>query len=264
MLQVHAHFYIQLGGTLEFLFFHAVHGQGLGDHVLSEELHRDTLRQLAALKDHATRLAMPVSVDLIGQSIKKLSAGVPPYDAVRLWANELSRVVKSELKQRVFLCLSPKEAGYYASAIGEGEPCFGQKVLDNFPGAEYDVNEAALCLALERSTACVLHLMRVLEIGLSALATHFGVDANHRNWENIIAEIEKEIRSISSNATKPPDWKKEEQHYSDVAKEFRYLKNAWRNHVVHVRNKYTPTEAETVFAHVREFIQHLAQGGLKE
>jgi len=106
-----------------------------------------------------------------------------------------------------------------------------------FPSAEYDVRQAARCLAMKCDTAAVLHLMRVLETGLGSLALHFSVSFEHRNWENIIADIEKAIKTISHGSDKPADWKSREKVFSDVAKEFRYIKNAWRNLPMHSREK---------------------------
>jgi len=40
---------------------------------------------------------------------------------------------------------------------------FGKKVAQAFGGAVEGISEAAGCLALERPTACIFHLMRALE-----------------------------------------------------------------------------------------------------
>ena len=48
---------------------------------------------------------------------------------------------------------------------------FGGKVDSAFPSAHHDIGEAGTCYATDRNTACVMHLMRVLELGLSAFAS---------------------------------------------------------------------------------------------
>ena len=48
-------------------------------------------------------------------------------------------------------------------------------VFNAFPSANNDILEASNCLALERGTATVMHLMRVAEVGLKALASALGV-----------------------------------------------------------------------------------------
>jgi hypothetical protein len=154
--------------------------------------------------------------------------------------------------------VEPKKVEFYE----DKEPIFGPAVNEQFSSAAYDIAEAGKCYALERSTACVLHLMRVLEIGLAAMASDLNVDFEHRNWENIINEIEKAIKAFSSRGTKPPNWKQSEQFYAELAKDFRYLKNAWRNHAMHAREKYTPEEAGRILDYIKSFMQTLAAGGL--
>ena len=97
--------------------------------------------------------------------------------------------------------------------------------------------------------------MRALELGLIALAAMFNVDTDRNNWENIINEIESQVKK--TGPTRGPDWKDEEQFYSEAALQFRFFKNAWRNHVMHVRDKYDETRAKAIFDHVRDFMTHL-------
>lgn len=64
-------------------------------------------------------------------------------------------------------------------------------VFPSFPSTKYDVTEALKCYAFGRGTACVFHLMRVLERGLKVFADRFGIPSDHTNWHNIIEGIEK-------------------------------------------------------------------------
>jgi cell fate (sporulation/competence/biofilm development) regulator YlbF (YheA/YmcA/DUF963 family) len=139
------------------------------------------------------------------------------------------------------------------------EPLFGKPVADSFNAANRDIAAAGRCLALDEPTACVFHLMRVLEHGLRALAEKVGLDNDamaHENWQNVIDQIEKKIRALDS-LTKGPAKVDRLKNYSAAAVQFRYFKDAWRNHVSHARESYDPREAESVFIHVKEFMQHL-------
>ena len=51
---------------------------------------------------------------------------------------------------------------------------FGPAVAAKFPDAEYDIVEASKCLAVDRTTACVFHLMRALDFALAFLSAHLG------------------------------------------------------------------------------------------
>jgi len=135
---------------------------------------------------------------------------------------------------------------------------FGEEVDKAFPSAAYDVSEAAKCLALRRSTACVTHLMRSLEVALAVLAKPFNVVCEYRNWQNIIDEIEKGIRNMNAAAF-GADWKKDQEIYASAASNFHMLKNGWRNHAMHAREKYTEEQAAELFAALRGFMRHLSR-----
>lgn len=139
---------------------------------------------------------------------------------------------------------------------------FGNEVAASFPSCCFDVREAANCYALERWAACVFHLMRTLEIALSALADRFGVSHDKGNWHNVIEGIESKVRKIDASCG--PDWKKQQKDFSDAATQFMFFKEAWRNHVMHVRDVYDEGRASSIWQHVREFIQKLAGMGLRE
>ena len=53
--------------------------------------------------------------------------------------------------------------------------------------------------------------MRALEIGLAVFANRFNVPSDHTNWQNIIEEMEKALRSMGSDANKTADWKDQQE-----------------------------------------------------
>jgi len=59
-------------------------------------------------------------------------------------------------------------------------------VISAFPSSRADIAHAVDCYASEHETACVFHLMRVLEHGLRALAEDVGKTFDVQNWQNII------------------------------------------------------------------------------
>lgn len=135
-----------------------------------------------------------------------------------------------------------------------------------FPGAKYDVLEALKSYGFGRSTACVFHLMRVMELGLTALGTVFGVSLAHTNWAPAIEQIESKIREMHKdpNWKARPDRKEQQEFYSQAATYFGILKDAWRNYTMHRRGKYDEQEAADILTSVRAFMQKLTAGGLHE
>lgn len=133
-------------------------------------------------------------------------------------------------------------------------------VFTAFPSTKYDAMESFKSYALERNTACVFHLMRVLEIGLGALGGVFGVSLAHTNWAPAIDQMESKIRDMHKDPTWKalPDCKEQQEFYAQAASHFGVLKDAWRNYTAHARGKYDSTEASDILTSVRAFMQKLA------
>jgi len=105
----------------------------------------------------------------------------------------------------------------------------------------------------------VFHLMRVLERGLNVLAGRLAVSFDRRNWENVINDIESAIKKAVSGSD--PEQRK---LYAETARHFRFIKDAWRNDIMHVRDEYDEGKALSVLTHVHEFMRALAVAGLSE
>jgi hypothetical protein len=132
------------------------------------------------------------------------------------------------------------------------------RTIAAFPSAKNDIEEAVDCYAMEHETACVFHLMRVLEHGLRELAGAVNLTFDVQQWHNIIDKIESAIRGIGdkwSASLVKSDWM---QFYSESARHFFFLKEAWRNHVSHNRATYDETSAKAAMEHVRDFMNHLS------
>jgi hypothetical protein len=77
----------------------------------------------------------------------------------------LSAVILHESKTRVALTIPPEKLELFE----QKEPLFGKDVAEKFNSAVFDIRESGKCLALGRATACVFHLMHVLEFALQAI-----------------------------------------------------------------------------------------------
>jgi predicted outer membrane protein len=100
--------------------------------------------------------------------------------------------------------------------------------------------------------------MRVLEHGLRALAKDVGRNFDVQNWQNIIDEIESEIRHLSKSLPRGIQKNERIQFLSEAAKEFMYFKDGWRNHVSHGRGDYDEHQARSIMEHVRSFMTVLS------
>ncbi len=130
--------------------------------------------------------------------------------------------------------------------------------LGSFPSAQSDILAAVDLWALSHPTACVFHLMRVLEHGIKALASDVGKTFDIQNWQNILDEIESEIRSQSRTLPRGIAKAERLQFLSEAAKEFHFFKDGWRNYVSHNRAVYDQNQARIVMDHVRSFMNVLS------
>lgn len=194
-----------------------------------------------AARDCAAILASP-----IGYDSHRLMQAV-------LCGDRLIHAFNAELRARHVMALDTRHVEYFS----DPSP-FGQQVEDAFPSAAFDIAEAAKCRALARWTASVMHLMRVLEAGLGALARHYDVPADS-NWNQVLNQIEVKTREVG----KKTHGAGAEQWAAEAATHLRFIKNAWRNHAMHPRQVYDEERAVAIFENSRAFMQHLS-GNLAE
>lgn len=197
-----------------------------------------------AARELAIRLALPSSREN-GDALY----AIPQQQSIIAQGGYLTRSLKDALEGELFLAMDAQSSRLYAS----DDPLFGFAVLEAFPSASFDIGEAGKCRALGRWTASVMHLMRVLEVGLCSLAIFAGVNP-HANWNVILDQIEASLKKIGKKSHSPED----EQFAAEAATHFRSIKNAWRNHAMHARATYDEERTIEIYDSVRSFMRHLA------
>lgn len=166
---------------------------------------------------------------------------------MRPLALDLHLRVIDELGDRLFLALPPESASYY----DQKQPLFGGDVESKFPQMSEDIAEAGKCLALNRSTAAVFHLMRVMEIAVQTFGTKIGIAlASEKMWQNTLDEVNKAIKGLNPKAPLT-------QAYAATASHLYNVKVCWRNPTMHPKQTYTPEEARKIFDAVKTFTDDL-------
>jgi hypothetical protein len=160
---------------------------------------------------------------------------------------ELSERMKDELGARDTFCMSVTEARYFNS------PLIGwETVVSRFSQMIEDIDEAGKCLSVNRTTATVFHLMRIMEIAVQHLGTKLGVTlTQEKNWQNILDEVNAAIKKMHPKSD-------ETKKYAAAASHLYNVKLAWRNEVMHPKQTYTLDEAETIYLSVRAFAVDVA------
>jgi hypothetical protein len=155
----------------------------------------------------------------------------------------------------------------------EQEKLFGVLVWSSFPSAREDIRVAGNCLAVGFDTASVFHSMRVVELGMRAVAEKLNVKIKNRgiesaDWGTIIKAIRLKIEVLQekfdkSKRKKMGDHKKLE-FLRATTDEMNVFRAYWRNNTMHTRASYTPEEAAAVLERVRYFMTRLSENGIMD
>jgi len=180
-------------------------------------------------------------------------------DPVRIVSaiDDLRRRLLDQAELTACLSLSARERDLYEPRA----PLFGAGFDTKFASdGAFELGEAAKCLALGRATACVFHLMRLMEIAVRAVARCLNIpdpiQPADRSWGAILKKVRAGIDAKwpTVAARSAGDGEIFDTLYASLDA----VKNPWRNSTMHPANKYTVEEAEHVLAAVRGFMMNLA------
>jgi hypothetical protein len=210
-----------------------------------------------AAKEQLNRFLEHVTPDLraigLGMSLKSV-------DRIRTWLKtaitnekvaavilELDWRIRDEMADEMFMYVPPDRVKFY-----DQPELLGKGILLKFSDAQFDIVEAGNCYALRRSTACVFHLMRIMERGVQAFGRALGVSlVNEKNWQNILDEVNARIEELPKSDPKRVE-------LAQAAASLYAVKLAWRNEVMHPKETYTLEEADNLIRQVGIFMQQLA------
>ncbi|MGB2693799.1 MAG: hypothetical protein WBD55_01280 [Dehalococcoidia bacterium] len=215
------------------------------------------LRTIGGVVSDCWEFHLPVSGKSAERMTKRLLDEKAPLTHRELakMAEDLNTRIRDEIEGILFFSIDPTMSQYMQ------EPnLFGEDVTIRFPSATIDIEEAGRCLAFSRGTACVFHLMRVMETGLRVLAKSLNdpsLDpARNPSWESMLKKCRKELEQPI--AERSEEWAKDDQFFSEATAQLMAVKNAWRNPTLHVQIVYDDEKAIDVWNSVRAFMRHLA------
>ncbi|WP_299620514.1 hypothetical protein [Pelagibius sp.] len=175
------------------------------------------------------------------------------YSDFKELSDDLFLRMRDELELTPCFVLESSRGRFYEPE----EPLFGNAVASFYPSAYQEIEEAGKCLALGRSTACVFHLMRTMEVGVRAVANGLRIPdptkPAEKNWGAIIRKIHEAIVARQR-------WRRkaDKAFYEEAVASLDAVKNPWRNATMHVEKTYTEEEAENIFYIVRGFMMKIA------
>jgi len=223
---------------------------------LSESTRKDLIRFSKKVKKGCQQFNLPASVQAC-DDLKELSKDHHvSVQQIQLILLELNKRIEVELQAHVYLYIPKEDSSFYAKPLDE----WGDTITA-FPSIRYDIEEASKSLALQRNTAAVFHLMRVMSAGVKAMGKSLNepaLDASHNlTWDNVLRrcakESEKEFKDMS------PVWQSDKQFFATATAKLYAVKDAWRNPNAHeIGDKYTSEETLDIYRAIRSFMRQLA------
>ncbi|HEY2849107.1 MAG TPA: hypothetical protein VGI97_04465 [Gemmatimonadaceae bacterium] len=125
-------------------------------------------------------------------------------------------------------------------------------VLDAFPDLATDIDEAGKCFGTGRFTACVFHLMRVMERGVGEFGKLLGLTITQESeWATILNTVDAKVDAM-------PKSDKTRQQIAETSSLLHAVKLAWRNPAMHPKATYTEEEANRIIEAVSTYMRDLA------
>jgi hypothetical protein len=243
MLRVFANDFINIGGTFA-LMRHCLYDAEVNNKPFSEENWKELIKSLIMLQEECDKMDLKISSAMVLKKLDNLPIGNSELDM-------LLDIVKEESKSKLFLLISSDRAAYY----DPDKPCWDGEIIDNFSDMVEDIIESNNCFALDRHTACVFHLMRIMEKGVQKFGNKLGVSESftcNEEWQKILNAIRGQL-NILHPKQKDPDRIK----YESMLGHLETVKIAWRNPTMHPKATYTEAEARFLLAAVEIFIKGL-------
>ena len=205
------------------------------------------------LRKTAEQCKLPAIADRM-ESLKKWAQSGAEGKVLVAFAASSFGDIQRELLRHIYFRIPHEERPFFENLQ------ISERAGNAFPSSVRDIRAAGRGFALDEHTASVLHLMRALEFPLQAMADALGVTITNPNWHLVLRDCETAIQNLGTgNPPTPPDWKDKKEFYSEAAINFRYFKDAWRNHTSHARLSFDKREAYEVLTHVAGFMDHLSQ-----
>jgi hypothetical protein len=261
MLRINAKHYVQIGNFLRAVsdnlsarakfdgMIRDADRMSLDEELPSPEINF-LLERIQQLSTHLEALELVISLQILAEIHKNLSEPLVEWTwrKAQIEFEYLSRTIQHELNNRLCFYIPSHRAPFYKSNLLTQD---AQKKLPS--SVKDDMEKAGDCFATENFTACVFHLMRVMETGVQKLGDSLGVPlTNEKEWQKIINNIRHEIN------IKYPKNHQNRITWDNLLVKLETVKDAWRNPTMHPKATYEESAAWDIIISVRIFINELA------
>lgn len=139
----------------------------------------------------------------------------------------------------------------------KGAQLFSPDMSIKYPNASYEIDEACKCLALERGTACMFHLMRTMELSVRATAKCLQIPDPIKPSDHAWGPIQKTIDDAMKIKwpTAASRQSGDGAIFDSINAMLAAVRSPWRNPTMHIDKVYTTQQAGDVLDAVRGFMR---------
>ena len=250
MLEFSALRFYKIGQNLELIMLEADHYDSQAKLGKTEVF----VKALTEINEQCAPIGLTQSAHLAKYISNKIEPGWS-VEALKISLDSLDSIIRNEIRVELFLWISPEKAPFYSKTA---EEFLDKRTLRRFATSniEKEAEEAMKSYALNRNTACVHHLMRLLEAGKEALGSALGVPPKHTDRGAVFQEYDKQFNSKPQD--RPQNWQTHGQFLVEISGDLKAAEKTWRHHAAHGGKFYDETEAQYVLQVVPRFMKHLA------
>lgn len=224
-----------------------LHQQDEKDAKLSDADIKEVLNHIEPMEAEACRINLDISLISDCKNYLKTDGADKRFSIIKTKIGSIREQIRSELSRQCFLYIKPENKEF----LDKKESYIGEKFSDKFTDILEDAVEAGNCFATGRNTACVFHLMRVMERGTQKFGERLGVDFTEKKlWYNILKKSNEKIENLSKGSLKT--------QYAAIYSNLNNVRLAWRNETMHPKATYTEDEARNILNCVKAFMLELS------
>jgi hypothetical protein len=209
---------------------------------------------LATLPEELRTLELPVSSIAAERLAALLKNPLASADEVECRTRDLITRLNDELDARLFLTIPTSVVHYY----GLPGTILGAEIVHKWSSLTKDAAEAGNCFALGRYTACVFHLMRVMErlvqeflLNIKAEVTHKGkpIELEYAEWHEVEDAIAAKLKNMARG--------KRKSRCNGALLTLGAVRLGIRNEVMHPRGFYDDADARKLIDNVKAFAHEI-------
>jgi hypothetical protein len=238
--------------TLELLQVVDQLGRYLGAQVLWNDRKADALKGLRRLQSISDTFPLPKARARVNAILERETQSAIVPTALQALVGQVLHELGEDVVEWWPVAIPYKKMGLLTSNWLENTT-----LRSKSPRVMDELRTAAHCLVFGESTACVFHLMRVMDFAAKLIARSLSIaDAERLMWGDIAQAIERELRKRHGDK----DWRAAEPFYARAMVAILSFSTGYRSPAMHDVNEiYNEEKAQYLLTIVREFIFTLAE-----